>query len=71
MATKKLWCAAIKKSGINRSEIFVTSKLWVDHFTYEKAQQGIDESLTKLGLTILIYTCFTNLMVTQQVHGEL
>ena len=29
--------AAIKKSGINRSEIFVTSKLWVDHFTYEKA----------------------------------
>lgn len=29
---------AINNSGIDRSEFFVTSKLWVDHFTYEKAR---------------------------------
>lgn len=38
---------AINDSGIDRSEFFVTSKLWVDHFTYEKAKQGIDDSLNK------------------------
>lgn len=41
---------AIKNSNINRDEFFITSKLWVDHFTYEKAQEGIDDSLKKLGL---------------------
>lgn len=41
---------AINHSGIDRSEFFVTSKLWVDHFTYEKAKKGIDESLEKLGM---------------------
>lgn len=40
----------IRNSGIDRSEFFVTSKLWVDHFSYEKAKQGIDDSLNKLGL---------------------
>ena len=37
--------AAIQKSGIKRDEIFVTSKLWVSDFTYERAQKGIDASL--------------------------
>ncbi|AKM50424.1 yvgN 2 [Limosilactobacillus fermentum 3872] len=31
--------AAIKESGIPREEIFVTSKLWVSDFTYERAQK--------------------------------
>ncbi|MFQ4155071.1 aldo/keto reductase [Pediococcus pentosaceus] len=56
--------AAIKKSGINRSEIFVTSKLWVDHFTYEKAQQGIEDSLNKLGLD------YIDLYLLQQPYGD-
>lgn len=45
--------AAIKKSGIARDEIFITSKLWVDHVSYEKAKLGIDESLNNLGVDYL------------------
>lgn len=56
--------AAIQKSSVDRSDIFVTSKLWVDHFTYEKATQGIDESLTKLGLDYL------DLYLLHQPYGD-
>ena len=41
---------AVRDSGINRSEIFVTSKLWLQDYGYEKAKKGIDASLKKLGL---------------------
>ena len=41
---------AIKKSGIDRSELFITTKLWNNNHSYEKAAQAIDESLAKLGL---------------------
>lgn len=41
---------AIKESGIAREEIFVTSKLWVSDFTYERAKAGIERSLELLGL---------------------
>ena len=42
---------AIKDSGIDRSEIFITSKLWVqDMMDYESAQKGIEASLEKSGL---------------------
>lgn len=54
----------VKKSGVNRDEIFVTSKLWVDHFTYEKAKQGIDDSLTKLGLD------YMDLYLLHQPYGD-
>lgn len=30
---------AIKESGTNREDIFVTSKLWVSDFTYERAKK--------------------------------
>lgn len=55
---------AIKKSSVNRDDIFVTSKLWVDHFTYEKAKQGIDDSLTKLGLD------YIDLYLLHQPYGD-
>lgn len=55
---------AIKKSGVDRNEIFVTSKLWVDHFTYEKAKQGIDDSLTKLDLD------YMDLYLLHQPYGD-
>lgn len=55
---------AIRNSGINRSEIFVTSKLWVDHFSYEKAKQGIDDSLNKLGLD------YMDLYLLHQPYGD-
>ncbi|MFJ5770310.1 aldo/keto reductase [Psychrobacillus sp. NPDC093180] len=42
--------AAIKKSGIPREELFITSKLWVQDAGYENAKKGIQTSLDKLGL---------------------
>ncbi|MCH4855694.1 aldo/keto reductase [Bifidobacterium pseudolongum] len=56
--------AAIAKSPVAREDIFVTSKLWVDHFTYEKAKQGIDDSLRKLGLDYL------DLYLLHQPYGD-
>ncbi|PWG00466.1 aldo/keto reductase [Levilactobacillus bambusae] len=41
---------AISKSNVNREEIFVTSKLWVSDFTYDRAKAGINASLRRLGL---------------------
>lgn len=55
---------AIRESSIDRSEFFVTSKLWVDHFTYEKAKQGIDDSLNKLGLD------YMDLYLLHQPYGD-
>lgn len=56
---------AINHSGIDRSEFFVTSKLWVDHFTYEKAKKGIDESLKKLGMD------YMDLYLLHQPYGDI
>ncbi|WP_321376248.1 aldo/keto reductase [uncultured Draconibacterium sp.] len=43
----------IKKSGIDRKELFVTSKVWVDDSGYEKAKVAFQTSLDKLGLDYL------------------
>lgn len=40
--------AAIKKSGIDRKDIFLVSKIWITNFGYEKAKASIEESLKKL-----------------------
>lgn len=39
---------AISKSGINRDDIFLVSKIWISNYGYEKAKASIDESLRKL-----------------------
>lgn len=39
---------AVKNSGINRSDIFIVSKMWISNYGYEKAKASIDESLRKL-----------------------
>ena len=41
---------ALKDQGIKREELFITTKLWIDSFKYEKALKAFDRSLTKLGL---------------------
>ena len=41
---------AIKKSGIAREEIFVTTKHWIVDRGYEKTVAAVDESLKNLGL---------------------
>lgn len=40
---------AVKDSGIDRSEIFITSKLWIQDYGYEAAKKGIETSLANLG----------------------
>jgi 2,5-diketo-D-gluconate reductase A len=42
--------AAIRKSGIPRDELFITTKLWNTEHGEAKALAGIDDSLRKLGL---------------------
>jgi 2,5-diketo-D-gluconate reductase A len=45
--------AAIKKSGIPREELFITTKLWIQDAGYENAKKAFDVSLKKLGLDYL------------------
>jgi 2,5-diketo-D-gluconate reductase A len=40
----------IKRSGVPRGQLFVTSKLWITDASYEKARVAIDRSLSRLGL---------------------
>ena len=40
--------SAIKKSGIPREDIFLTSKVWVEHYGYEAAKASVLESMRKL-----------------------
>ena len=39
---------AVRKSNIDRKEIFLVSKVWISNYGYEKAKASIDESLRKL-----------------------
>ncbi|EGE54739.1 aldo/keto reductase [Streptococcus parauberis] len=41
---------AIKDSGIPREELFVTTKLWNDSHSYDKAKEALAASLERLGL---------------------
>jgi 2,5-diketo-D-gluconate reductase A len=42
--------AGIKRSGIARGEIFVTSKIWNDRHSYQDAVEAIDESISRLNI---------------------
>jgi len=42
--------AAIRKSGIPREELFITTKLWIQDAGYESAKKAFQTSLDKLGL---------------------
>ena len=44
---------AIKKSGVPREELFITTKLWVQDASYEAAKKAIQTSLDNLGLSFL------------------
>lgn len=56
--------AAVSKSGVKREDLFITSKLWVSDFTYERAKAGIDASLKRLGLDYL------DLYLLHQPYGD-
>lgn len=55
---------AVRDSGIPREEVFITSKLWVSQFGYEKAIAGIDRSLKKLGMD------YMDLYLLHQPYGD-
>ncbi len=38
----------IKKSGVPREEIFLTTKVWVEHYGYEEAKKSVLASMEKL-----------------------
>ncbi len=45
--------SAIAKSGIPREEIFLTTKVWIEHYGYENAKASVLESMRKLQVDYL------------------
>lgn len=56
--------SAIKKSGVKREDIFLTSKVWVEHYGYEECKKSVEESLRKLG------TDYLDLMLLHQPFAD-
>ncbi len=44
---------AIAKSGVNRADLFISTKLWVTDTSYEGAKAAIDRSMENLGVDYL------------------
>ena len=55
---------AVAKSGIDRAELFITTKVWISNAGYEKAKKSIDESLGKLR------TDYIDLLLIHQPFGD-
>ena len=55
---------AVSKCGINRNELFITTKIWISNSGYEKAKKSIDESLKKLK------TDYVDLLLIHQPFGD-
>jgi 2,5-diketo-D-gluconate reductase A len=55
---------AIKKSGVPREELFITTKLWVQSNGYESTKKAFENSLRKLGLDYL------DLYLIHQPYGD-
>ncbi|MBQ6017499.1 MAG: aldo/keto reductase [Clostridiales bacterium] len=56
--------SAIKKSGVAREDIFLTTKVWVEHYGYEECRKSVEESLRKLG------TDYIDLMLLHQPFSD-
>lgn len=44
---------AIKKAAVDRSELFITTKVWISNYGYDKAKASVEESLKKMRLDYL------------------
>lgn len=56
--------SAVKKCGVPRGELFLTTKIWITNGGYEKAAASIDESLRKPG------TDYVDLMLIHQPFND-
>jgi 2,5-diketo-D-gluconate reductase A len=56
--------SAIKKSGIAREELFLTTKVWVEHYGYEECKKSVLTSMEKLG------TDYIDLMLLHQPFND-
>ena len=56
--------SAIQKSGVKREDIFLTSKVWVEHYGYEECKKSVLESLKKLK------TDYIDLMLLHQPFSD-
>lgn len=67
--------SAIKKSKIQRKELFITTKVWISNAGYEKAKISIEESLKKLQLKyldlVLIHEPFNDYYGTYRAMEEM
>lgn len=41
---------AFKKSGLNRQDVFITSKIWISNFGYEKTKKAYEAALKRLDM---------------------
>ena len=55
---------AIKKSGVARKELFITTKLWVQDTGYEKTRKAFERSINKL------QTDYLDLFLIHQPYGD-
>lgn len=55
---------AVRESGLNREDVFVTSKVWVQDISCEGAKKAIERSLSNLGFDYL------DLMLLHQPMGD-
>lgn len=56
--------SAIKKSKVPRKEIFLTTKVWIEHYGYENAKESVLESMRKL------QTEYLDLVLLHQPFGD-
>ncbi|MGN0626399.1 MAG: aldo/keto reductase [Oscillospiraceae bacterium] len=55
---------AIQKSGVPRSEIFLTTKVWIEHYGYEECKKSVELSMEKLK------TDYLDLVLLHQPFGD-